>query len=38
MVNHVSGKEAWAVLAAVAHEADMAILPVGCPSAVPRED
>jgi hypothetical protein len=30
MVNHVSGREAWDVLFAMASRAHLAILPVGC--------
>jgi hypothetical protein len=38
MVNHVSGREARDFLASVARAANLAILPVGCPVAVPREE
>jgi hypothetical protein len=38
MVNHVSGRQAWDVLAAVACEVGLTILAVGCPAAVPSED
>lgn len=37
MVNHVSGQQAWDVLVTVARGADLAIMPVGCPVAVPTE-
>lgn len=37
MVNHVSGRQAWDVLVAVARAADLAIMPVGCAVAVPSE-
>jgi hypothetical protein len=38
MVTHVSGRQAWDALVAVACEAGLTILAVGCPVAVPRED
>jgi len=37
MVNHVSGRQAWDVLVAVARQAGLTILAVGCPAAVPSE-
>lgn len=38
MVNHVSGDAAWDFLVEVAREADLAILPPGCPTMVCREE
>jgi hypothetical protein len=38
MVNHITGKEAWDLLVAVAGQGGMAILPVGCPAVVTSED
>jgi hypothetical protein len=38
MVNHVSGLQAWEVLVAVARQGGLAILPVGCPTAVTSEE
>ena len=38
MVSHVSGRQALDVLVAVACQAGLTILAVGCPAAVPRED
>ncbi len=37
MVNHVSGRQAWDVLVAVARTANLAIMPVGCRVAVATE-
>ena len=37
MVNHISGRQAWDVLVAIACAADLAIMPMGCAVAVPSE-
>ncbi len=37
MVNHVSGERAWDLLADIARQADLTIVPVGCPVAVADE-
>jgi hypothetical protein len=37
MVNHVSGERAWDLLADIARQAALTIMPVGCPVAVADE-
>jgi len=38
MVNHVSGERAWDLLADIARQAALTIMPVGCPVAVADEN